>query len=1520
MINSFGGIDRVSLTARSDIANVTVKSVAVIPGSPGKTNSTYGVLSDMNVHKEGVVMGDKESFIAAAAAMSERRGTSVSLEVDSIDDKIIVTFANEGLVEGNVIYASWDGDLCVDVSGSWFFSGIQMLFNRRTFAACNSIKLPRTLAGHQNSPKSGKNSNSFNITTDNEREKENEKEKDSSESDTKSRNNNNNSDNTNSEMIVHIPASNVLGDCVFEKCRTLLELYLSADSIAEAPGKFPRSAVLLQIDTYLSDRKKAECYNTVRGIPIWGFSETGEDVELGLFLLLLSATIVLGVYTIVMLLIAGGKQTKKRYSMLALIKRDLHTPPDPPLTKDSGDDGRQRISSVAYTDSRNTIGQSSLLKVSYHLNAAYDLSDIRTESTEVPTKLRMNQVNLLKGKRKKDAESAVQDPPLTRDFPKLEIVTSQPRISRKVQTTAVKRTESDRKIRIATTSYSSATASPLASFSDDANESGAVVSLIDFLKVAGKNLTPDGVTETSANRDALSKAEELESHVEDAIAHANNGIEVVRYGEEETPKQLVDGVRDEPMMDGVHDGTLETSDAMKGKEAVMTVTEIDNITLKKLDTIQGEETVDVVQGKEAVVTVTDRHDDMMDTIDVVQGVGDVGIVTDIDDVKVEIIDLVQAKDGVDAMQGKETAETVTDSDRDEVEVETVDTIQEKETADIVQGKEAVVSVIERDDDIKMETLDAVQEKESVLKMADIDDVEAEAIGVAQGKETAATAIAMDGQRDEVKEVAAVSDDEETAAILRSESDALKEEEALLRSYFDIRDTLEVMDDSSMGHTKFGGTNGVVRKFSSKQDMPPKILSLDVTVEEFSGGNEGERLVIGERDGAFDSTSMSPSVQSNHLSSSWESLSADDVIAMAVVDSADGRDGREDTAIKNNILKDLSWASRAPPLPPGIFSTSSTPFKEPHPSYALPRLDSFDTADVGDFVNFSNRGNKSDILSSDLYAAENNFSLRKKYPATAPGFPVEDTYEHPQFYSPSYLEENEYADATFSDNIFPSENNISGDIATELLADAVEVRAWPGDLIEYNLNSKSPTNARFVEDYSNMFSKSTRVGKTSSDDRDVFHGNNDNKRNSAVTQNNMNHTLTVNNSEYARKSYDNNFNAAKLPISNRDAFQSISTAKKTPGKFIESGDTSTTIARPANLILHTEKNTNNMHDNNDIYSNKQQNHPRNFDNTNSISSVSHLNNQNTPNMLNMGDNSGPFYADRELFSESGQWRQNLGSPKRGVHYPNTSGYHDNHFDNTSARTHPTRGSNFNDTVMRSRPASASAIYYETEIVETDENEDWLHGLINSRDRDQVRRPQNIQGSAFRFHNEPPHSGLLSPVRNAAMRRSSDFNSYGMNRYNEEYSMNMSQARGRIHYSPESSAYDSHSHAHGQRLPPSSPHTQLRESAQLQHLHRRQHLVQQREHNQHNHHPIQQLTPQQQIQQQQQEQRLASFQPPLQPSLHQPQQTQTLSQSLLPLPQSQKQQQSLLQSQQQQQQQVGRPKSGLAPPPGFEARPH
>ena len=347
VINSFSGVDKITIKGVVDLPAINIKSVAVISSQPSVSHFTFpptdilrrpaeqsNVMTLTQTQKYRRSLQERypaHSIFSTSDVVSQVKGFDVRtqlfhsvridrtqylaadfevhvalyfgsiIEVDLPDDRIVINLSNEGLTDATITHASWDEEVCsVEEPGWSFFAFRKFYFNRRVFFLCNDIQLPRVMKGSLVRPIEPSTEQGSERVT---------------------HTHNTGEGNTTDSWEISFSVRDFLGDCIFEKRQTKLDLLISTKEGAST-GERPKNSVTLHLSARLSEARRLECFRIIDGIPILGISGKGENVEKWLFILSLLFTIVWGMNTITSSLIEMGKQIKKRRGILALIKRD----------------------------------------------------------------------------------------------------------------------------------------------------------------------------------------------------------------------------------------------------------------------------------------------------------------------------------------------------------------------------------------------------------------------------------------------------------------------------------------------------------------------------------------------------------------------------------------------------------------------------------------------------------------------------------------------------------------------------------------------------------------------------------------------------------------------------------------------------------------------------------------------------------------------------------------------------------------------------------------------------------------------------------------------------------------------------------------------------------------------------------------------------------------------------------------------------------------------------------------------
>ena len=399
VINSFSGVDKITIKGVVDLPAINIKSVAVISSQPSVSHFTFPptdilrrpaeqsnvmTLTQTQKYKRSLqerypahsvfstsdvvsqvkgfdvrtqlfhsVRIDRTQYLAADFEVHVALYFGSIIEVDLPDDRIVINLSNEGLTDATITHASWDEEVCsVEEPGWSFFAFRKFYFNRRVFFLCNDIQLPRVMKGSLVRPvepsteQGSERATHTHITGEG---------------------------NATDLWEISFSVRDFLGDCIFEKRQTKLDLLISTKEDAST-GERPKNSVTLHLSARLSEARRLECFRIVDGIPILGISGKGENVEKWLFILSLLFTVVWGMNTITSSLIEMGKQMKKRRGILALIKRDAKqsatSETDDPLSLHAGARPAARVPRPAPLLSSH--------KRSIYLHAGINMQDIHT--------------------------------------------------------------------------------------------------------------------------------------------------------------------------------------------------------------------------------------------------------------------------------------------------------------------------------------------------------------------------------------------------------------------------------------------------------------------------------------------------------------------------------------------------------------------------------------------------------------------------------------------------------------------------------------------------------------------------------------------------------------------------------------------------------------------------------------------------------------------------------------------------------------------------------------------------------------------------------------------------------------------------------------------------------------------------------------------------------------------------------------------------------------------------------------
>ena len=240
VLNSFSGVDKITMKGVVDMPAINVKSVAVISAKPSVSHLTF-TPTDIprrtaelpNSTAQSLERYPGHSMFALSDVVSQVNGSDVRtqlfhsvkldraqyleadqgvhvspyfgsiIEVDLPDDRIVITLYNEGLTDATIIHASWDEEICAVKGPAWSFLALRKFdFKRRVYFLCNDIQLPRvmkaSLARATESTIAQKSDRITNISGE---------------------------ANTTDLWEISFSARDFLGDCVFERRQTKLELF-----------------------------------------------------------------------------------------------------------------------------------------------------------------------------------------------------------------------------------------------------------------------------------------------------------------------------------------------------------------------------------------------------------------------------------------------------------------------------------------------------------------------------------------------------------------------------------------------------------------------------------------------------------------------------------------------------------------------------------------------------------------------------------------------------------------------------------------------------------------------------------------------------------------------------------------------------------------------------------------------------------------------------------------------------------------------------------------------------------------------------------------------------------------------------------------------------------------------------------------------------------------------------------------------------------------------------------------------
>ena len=417
VLNSFSGVDKITIKGVVDMPAINVKSVAVVSVKPSALQFTFAptavphppaqtlqerypghsmfALSDVVNQVNGSdvrtqlfhsVKLDRAQHLEAGQGVHVSPYFGSIIEVDLPDDRIVITLYNEGLTDATIIHASWDEEICAVKGPAWSFLALRKFdFKRRVYFLCKDIQLPRVLKASLVRPPDSSAPTTTATAQTSERFT-----------------NITGEANTTDYWEISFSARDFLGDCVFERRQTKLELFFSREEGATNADR-PRSAISFHLSAHLSEARRLECFRTIDGIPLWGISEKGEHVEKWLFTLSFLFTVVWGVSIILSFLSEIGKQVKKRHGILALIKRDAKA-----LSDASGTDDSSSAKARAVTRAGPASHPALLLstyKRSNYLHAGINMQDIHTGYASGPEPaLRLAQVEALLEKRARPKE------------------------------------------------------------------------------------------------------------------------------------------------------------------------------------------------------------------------------------------------------------------------------------------------------------------------------------------------------------------------------------------------------------------------------------------------------------------------------------------------------------------------------------------------------------------------------------------------------------------------------------------------------------------------------------------------------------------------------------------------------------------------------------------------------------------------------------------------------------------------------------------------------------------------------------------------------------------------------------------------------------------------------------------------------------------------------------------------------------------------------------------------------------
>ena len=630
--------------------------------------------------------------------------------------------------------------------------------------------------------------------------------------------------------------------------------------------------------------------------------------------------------------------------------------------------------------------------------------------------------------------------------------------------------------------------------------------------------------------------------------------------------------------------------------------------------------------------------------------------------------------------------------------------------------------------------------------------------------------------------------------------------------------------------------------------------------------------------------------------------------------------RKDFESTKSILKDLSWATTASPLTPDIFTSA---YQAVTPSFPLPHLLSLDEADDIDLTTFSPR--TMERYSNTIYSLDNSMAIDDRTYLGQNLYPSNLNYTGEIIYS----DIEDLLEPSFSSNYFPSENNISGDIAIDLLSrdEVHDVGSWGEDMADISLNDMTRPAEMFSDINKNTDDDNNRDGNG---DDSMRRNGSTGKRVSIIDNHSvftkdvisrLNNNISINKTVSATSpkgdsgQINGHGSAHSHGTSNGNSNGNISDGGRgmsggQGGYF--SGDP--VIRGKVSPMTHTTT----LHDTSissrrsSMYTESNGDNGMNTDNSSIIQSIDRLNRLGLRNSAPSPDGRGSFYGDRELFSESDAWLQRLNLPQQPLFQRSSFSSPQSHLFDTTASTTSTSSRSIGTGTgtgvstdrtqsasrRRSGPGSTFKTFYgdenENEIENENENEneneigendDWLQDISSwGLGRMGAEHDYSVND------NPSPHPNPLystdTMIQNTGMGMGSSsgrplsgsYQSYNGHQGSSNHQENdFEPSRS---YFDNSMSYDAQHHLH-----PSFSQAQRQEQLQLQLQHAQQQLQQQH---------------QLDMQQLEQEINLSNT-----PSQHRYQH------------QQHQQHQHQQHQHQHQLEQTPKPKSNIAPPPGFEA---